>query len=57
MAEHGTGLYLVGQLAELGWHDDPQGRTVHAILSLPVRQACYESGQHPRARLALAQPA
>jgi hypothetical protein len=32
-AESGHGLYLVSCLAEhLGWHDDPSGRTICAIL-------------------------
>jgi serine/threonine-protein kinase RsbW len=32
-AERGHGLYLVSQLAKhLGWHDDPSGRTICAIL-------------------------
>ncbi len=32
-AESGHGLYLVSHLAEhLGWHDDPSGRTICAVL-------------------------
>ena len=32
-AESGHGLYLVSRLAQhLGWHDDPSGRTICAIL-------------------------
>ncbi|HUY47813.1 MAG TPA: hypothetical protein VMV92_19130, partial [Streptosporangiaceae bacterium] len=33
LAESGSGLYMVRQLAaELDWHDDASGRTVHATL-------------------------
>ena len=34
LAESGSGLYLVCQLAELDWHDDASGRTVHATLGI-----------------------
>jgi serine/threonine-protein kinase RsbW len=40
-AESGHGLYLVSCLAEhLGWHDDPSGRTICAVLGTrpPERQ-------------------
>jgi serine/threonine-protein kinase RsbW len=31
-AEDGNGLYMVGQLAALDWHDDACGRTICAVL-------------------------
>ncbi len=46
--EGGRGLYLVSHLAEhLGWHDDPSGRTICAILGtrLPEHRRPEPNGQ------------
>ena len=47
-AESGHGLYLVSSLSEhLGWHDDPSGRTICAILGarLPEHRRPEPRGQ------------
>jgi serine/threonine-protein kinase RsbW len=58
-AESGHGLYLVAQLAgHLDWHDDPSGRTIHAILGTPPPDRSHPQPGSPACEPArLPQPA
>lgn len=58
-SEGGRGLYLVSHLAEhLGWHDDPSGRTICAILGTrPPEHGRSESPGQVGASSRLRQPA